>query len=131
MIDLFLQDGEDAGWRFCPGRPVETVVAAIGTPLRNTIARWVAKLTMISIGPLGATPGAQTNCPGLSLAKVSSGEVPPSGTCCAKAALVSARTHRKVARNLVIGRGELSPARACRNHAKGVDGSARKKWFLG
>jgi hypothetical protein len=104
-------------------------VAAIGTQLRNTLARWVARLTMISIGPLGATSGAQTNCPGLSLVTVSSGEAPIRGTCCAKATPGSARAHPKVARNLLIRRGELSPARAGGNYAKGVDGNARRMVF--
>ena len=46
-----------------PGRPVETVEAPIGTPLRYSRARCDFRLTISSIGPAGATLGAQAYCP--------------------------------------------------------------------
>src|SRR5690242_159110 len=66
-----------------PGRPVETVVAPIGTPLRYRTARWLLRFTMSSIGPSGAIAGAQMYSPGLSFATISTTEPELASTCCA------------------------------------------------
>jgi hypothetical protein len=51
----------------CPGRPVETVVVPIETPLRYTRASCSGTLTIRTMGPSGAASASQTNWPALSV----------------------------------------------------------------
>jgi hypothetical protein len=67
----------------------------------------------------GATSAAQTNWPGLSFSTVSSGESLPKGTCCAKAAPLSAAAPTNAVTNFIIGArcSQNSVARIVRERA--------------